>query len=485
MKKSVAMLLFSCLFFFVLSNIGHAATAPNPKLFLDGKRIVSDVEPFIKNGATFVPVAILSDTLGYDVKWEKDVRRVTIKKESKTIQMTIDEKTVYVNGKPETLDHPPQLLNWRTMVPLRFVGTIMGLDFKWESDKREVYINSPKQPIKPEGYIKAVELKEDSLFVISYSGKVSPKTPFVLKEKGHLDRLVIDFPNTDFSIKHESGVKTEDNPYFAQYRYSTFSSDPLTARFVVEMKDKAEYTVSAEDGIITVQFAGGGTDPGENPGEKPDEGTEPGKEEPGEETGNGDGEGETGEGEEVVIPPKGKKYRIVLDAGHGGTDSGAVNKDKIRMEKDFNHALVAKMKALLDKDERFEVFLSRPDDVKIELTDRAEFANKLNADIFVSIHVNSFTSESATGSETYYYNKNSEDLAKVMQKYLVAGTGLNNRGVKTAGFVVIKQTKMPAVLLETGYISNPKDVDVLFNDSNQNKIADELVKGIKDYFKLK
>jgi N-acetylmuramoyl-L-alanine amidase len=184
-----------------------------------------------------------------------------------------------------------------------------------------------------------------------------------------------------------------------------------------------------------------------------------------------------------TTPPAKGVFQVVLDAGHGGKDPGALSVNG-RKEKEYNLAITLKVKVLLDKEPKIKPFLTRSDDTFVELADRANYANKLPADLFVSFHANMATSATASGSETHYWRSDSLALAKVMHKHLVAGTGLKDRGVRTGNFHVIRETTMPAVLLEAGYLSSSIDSSVLFNDAKQDKIASEIVAGIKEYLKI-
>lgn len=179
----------------------------------------------------------------------------------------------------------------------------------------------------------------------------------------------------------------------------------------------------------------------------------------------------------------GKKL-VVLDAGHGAKDSGAVGVTG-KYEKNFNLAIVLKTAALLKKESNIDVVLTRSDDTFLELKDRAAMANNLKADLFISVHANSSASSAASGTETYYQREASKALAKVMHKYLVEATGLSDRGVRYGNFHVIRETKMPAVLLEVGYLSNKKDETLLFTEALQNKVAASIVSGIKEYLGIK
>jgi N-acetylmuramoyl-L-alanine amidase len=181
-------------------------------------------------------------------------------------------------------------------------------------------------------------------------------------------------------------------------------------------------------------------------------------------------------------PEKGV-YKVVLDAGHGGKDPGAPAING-RHEKEYTLAITLKVKALLDKEPKIKPYLTRSDDTFVELNERAKIANDLKADLFISFHANRTDSPSVTGAETYYSRSDSLAFAKVIHKHLVAGTGLADRKIRQANFAVIKKTTMPAVLLEAGYLSNKNDTAALFDDARQNRIAAEIVAGIKEYLKI-
>lgn len=144
-------------------------------------------------------------------------------------------------------------------------------------------------------------------------------------------------------------------------------------------------------------------------------------------------------------------------------------------------AMALKVGKILEQDSNFEVVLTRSDDTFLELKERAKIANDLKADVFVSIHANSAGSSAATGSETYYQREASKTLANVMHKHLVQATGLKDRGVRYGNFHVIRETKMPAVLLEVGYLSNKNDEAALFSESFQQRVAQGIADGIKEY----
>ncbi|MGM0445146.1 MAG: N-acetylmuramoyl-L-alanine amidase [Bacillota bacterium] len=178
-----------------------------------------------------------------------------------------------------------------------------------------------------------------------------------------------------------------------------------------------------------------------------------------------------------------KNNIIVLDAGHGGFDPGAVG-IKSTKEKDVNLNIVKKLSEVL-KNKGFKVLLTREDDTFISLNQRVKFANDNNARIFVSIHNNSSTKRTSEGTETFIApNKvgDSSLLAENIQSELIKSSGLFNRGVKEEYLYVIRYTEMPAVLVEVAFLSNPNEQKLLTDDDFIKDTADAISQGILNYF---
>ena len=182
---------------------------------------------------------------------------------------------------------------------------------------------------------------------------------------------------------------------------------------------------------------------------------------------------------------------IVIDAGHGGTDPGAISITG-RYEKDLNIAVANKVnQGLLERG--YNVLMTRSNDESLDLYTRARIANENYADIFVSIHGNSFLdNREIKGLEVYYWPQNRSDIkieeqypfAKSIHDEVIKATGAATRGVKTNPYVVIRETRMPAVLIETGFLSNAIEESLLYTEEYQNKLAEGIIKGIESYFEI-
>lgn len=224
--------------------------------------------------------------------------------------------------------------------------------------------------------------------------------------------------------------------------------------------------------------------------------------------------------------------KVVIDAGHGGFDYGALG--SVSKEKDITLAIALKAGKLITENfNDVEVIFTRNDDKFVELHKRAQFANDSKADLFISIHCNSINSPDPAGAETYVmgihkttenldvaksensailmendynlqydgFNPNldedyivlnmaqsaglsqSIDFSAKIQAKLYEIAGIRNRGVKQAGFLVLYRTTMPGVLIETGFISNPEEEKFLMDVNNQGKIAQAISEAFGEYKK--
>lgn len=183
---------------------------------------------------------------------------------------------------------------------------------------------------------------------------------------------------------------------------------------------------------------------------------------------------------QAAEPIEGKT--VYIDAGHGGEDSGAVGNGLF--EKDINLAVSEHVTDKL-KGEGANPVASRSDDHFLTLEERVAKASANQADLFVSIHVNSGVA-SASGTETYfqsdYEGENSRRLASDIQSQLVSSLQTRDRGVKESDFYVITYSQMPSVLAELGFITNSSDADKLGSEEYQQKAADAIVNGIDSYY---
>ncbi|WP_062108577.1 N-acetylmuramoyl-L-alanine amidase [Bacillus niameyensis] len=174
---------------------------------------------------------------------------------------------------------------------------------------------------------------------------------------------------------------------------------------------------------------------------------------------------------------------IVVDAGHGGHDPGA--KTSQLLEKDLTLDLAKRTRSELEK-KGFTVIMTRSDDVYITLDGRSQIANDSKANLFVSIHINSFNG-SAKGIETFWHGKyekqKSRLLAELLQDRIVQAMESPYRRVEEQSFHVIRETKIPSALVEVGFIDHPEDAAKLKQATYRQRVAEGITNGVIDYFK--
>jgi N-acetylmuramoyl-L-alanine amidase len=465
-----------------------------PKLYLNGKELSSDVPPELVNQSVLVPVRTITENLGYTVKYDQKAKRITINDGNLLINMTLNDPYATVNGERVKLVEPPTLRSDRALIPLRFVGETFGLEVYWDHPTKSVFLYSndrengkDEQPAdppadsddsssvtdgtenKPEEVAadpaKLLELRyQPNYLVITYEGQLSP----VVNRVGSPERIVIDLPNTEYAETFTSGFSSGmasdykamhvgppapgivpellviGHEALAKIRYSKFSDSPKSARIVLDLSQPWGYDVihNETSGQLLVRL---------------------------------------NDANAIAVPGK-TGYTVILDAGHGGSDPGAQSLSG-KWEKDFNLSMVKKIKEKLANTSDINLVLTREDDSYPTLDDRVNLANALQADLFVSIHGNSFKPE-INGTETYYNREDSLAFAKLVHKKLVAATGFKDNGVRQAEFRVIKYTTMPAVLLEIGYLSNESNERAMFDEAFQNRVASAIAESIKQYFQL-
>ena len=199
--------------------------------------------------------------------------------------------------------------------------------------------------------------------------------------------------------------------------------------------------------------------------------------------------------------PSARSYTIYIDPGHGGEDSGASYGGVY--EKNLALSVANKLKANLIQ-LGYQVLMTRTADYNVDFkTERSKMANQSNADLFISIHFNATGSKViGTGIETYWYQYDpeyqpkinavmhndpnrlaeSEILANQVQASLISGTGAVNRGVRRETFAVLRETAIPAILVELGFMDNQSDLQKIKEDAYQTKLANALVQGIDNWY---
>lgn len=173
---------------------------------------------------------------------------------------------------------------------------------------------------------------------------------------------------------------------------------------------------------------------------------------------------------------------IVLDPGHGGADMGTTGRQGTR-EKDVNFDVAMRLKKLLEE-AGAAIVLTRTDDSFISLYERSAIANDLFADLFISIHTNAHPKSEVRGIEVFHYQGRNDSLrlAEAVEAKLVAATQLKSLGVKTNDFVVVRESQMPGILVELGFLSNFEEEKIIRTEAFRDNAAQGIFEGIIDYY---
>ncbi|RKP56997.1 AMIN domain-containing protein [Cohnella endophytica] len=502
MKKWLVLLFVVFGMLFLSAGVVSAAKAETlvPQLILDGKTLQPPVPPTVVGQSVMIPARIAIENLGYKVDYDNKKKQVTVTSGSKKLIMTIGQQTAYLDNVSLKMDVAPILVsdktNQYTFIPLRFLTQSYGVDIYWDNVAKAAFLytsgsnagnngntggntgnagGSDTQPPdggligvvdpnEPEGgntdpgavtppvitgNLHGVRYEaETNAIILNYDGLIVPTITTLENPK----RLVFDFPNgqyagdfvptVDFAKGLLGRIDVIGHPALTAVRFSLFGESAQTKipRLVLDLNQAWDYEVVNDPSI-----------------------------------------GEFRINLKQPTPDK-SKFTVVLDAGHGGSDPGAISITK-RPEKEFNLSVILKVQAILALDDRIKIVMTRTSDTFPSLADRYNLANSVNADLFLSVHANSYTA-ATNGTETYYTREDSKAFANLMHSVFAPATGLKDNGVRQKSLAVTRETKMPAILLEVGYLSSKIDEPQLWTDALQNRVAEAIAKGIKMQLKL-
>lgn len=252
---------------------------------------------------------------------------------------------------------------------------------------------------------------------------------YKIREFAFPDRLAIDMQNAVFTpVKREISV---DGTSVVSIRAAQFTARPPVTRIVVTLKRKLNYVVNRSAGQLTIDL-------------------------------------------NTNMAARG--HLVAIDPGHGGQDPGAVGPSGLR-EADVVLDIALRVRELLARD-GIRVILIRDSDATVDLDDRPRLAREGGATIYVSIHANASPRAAVNGTETFYLTPQSLVLAQMIQDELGVILGIPSRGIKTANFVVLRDNEMPAVLVETAFISHADDELRLRDQTFRQHIAEAVHHGI-------
>lgn len=422
-------------------------------LYIDEVAVATqDMPPVQIEQTTLVPIREVFEPMGAHLEWKPEEKKVYIAYEDRMMILEMNNPDIWLNGETLTLEVPAKTINNKIMVPVRFISEQLGFDVEWDGVKREININSPvKQvPEAPEVPEVEEESKEGTVVDLSkmnLSYESSERKLFIhLKKQLNFSditikndyvrkKIVIDLGDNynEMFSEVEGIVNDEVIDYIAVEKGQT-------TQIILHMKSIYEHEIEMKGEEVQIKF----------------------------------------------IKPKDKYDKILfLDAGHGGTAPGSIANGLV--EKEVNLKQTLAVKALIEQNTDIKVYLTRTDDSTISVEERPFIANDIEADLFVSIHNNSFGNVEVNGTEVHYYldetNNKNKEVATLFQEKLIMYCGLKDRGTKPrTDLWVLKKTEMPAVLIEAGYLSNPQDAYWLGDEDFNARYAYAVYEAIVEVF---
>lgn len=264
------------------------------------------------------------------------------------------------------------------------------------------------------------------------------------------DRIVLDAASAVF-IPVKQSIDVNDG-LVAQVRAAQFHKAPDVVRIVVELARPTAFVMRANSTQTELDL---GTATASVPGPGPGPSAPP------------------------TTSPRGPVV-VAIDPGHGGSDPGAIGPDGVR-EKDVVLAIAEDVHALLAQ-QHIDTVMVRESDVFVGLDDRAAVAQRGGATLFVSIHANASVDPNARGTQTFYYTTQSVPLAQAVLDQVSQAASLTPRGVTQARFeVLVDDANIPAILVETAFVTNPREEQLLRDPGQQQLIAQGIFKGIQRY----
>lgn len=426
-------------------------------IIINGQAVNLASPAFLYKQNTMASINFVEKELNAQVKWNKKDNTIIMKSEDAEIVFIIDSHDVYINGKKSRIPSnivPLKLADdFRIVAPLKYVSEVLGHKVEADRDIVAVHITTKngenKEKNNQVGINKANEIKMEKIngkdAIVIYNSKTPSTNIMKLKNP---NRIVVDILNSTISNGQEA-VYDYNLGVIKRVRTSQFNPSSLynlddkVVRVVLDVKEGVsdpKVDIINEGNKIIIY-------PSTYSEKKPE------------------------------TPPSSYpiNHTIFLDAGHGGKDPGALG-NGIK-EKDIALAVALNTGEILKK-HNIDVKYSRTTDIYVSLSDRANMANNSNADAFLAFHCNSFNGN-FKGIETYSYPGSAKGavLAKCIHDSVIEnGVYTTNRGTRTANFAVLRETKMPATLIEMGFIDNPQDDKILKN--KQDDLAEAIAEGI-------
>lgn len=588
----------------------HKYSAEEVFVAINGNKLTGlKMPPIVLNNFTLVPAREVFEAMGATVEWKKDLEQVYVKYNDKLVVIPIGSTKAYVNGQATTMQTAAKIINNKTMIPLRFVATSLGMQVSWDTKTRVADIDTGN--ISSGDVVEATEettttvapvitttteqttttetATEETTTVASTTETTTEQTTAaevnnisaITFSKGNSYKDIITIEgdyNPDVSKAFSSDNKTltlsinnaklvadkgniDEGAYISSGYYYQNNGNVVTVS--LNLKDSNMAVDIRQLGnnktTVTVTYASSNSTDSNNSSSSNSNSSLSGNCGYDAEnarfyfknngsinikniiesdnyndlnyklTLNGDytsifsnttypvnssyinnivvnstatstvitfsekkimtvlmSEADGYIYIKPVLPKERYSKIIVLDAGHGGSDPGASGNGLI--EKNLTLSMLNKARALFDSDGTIKCYATRTTDTYPSFNDRTDLGNDVG-DAFISIHINAAANTSAAGTETYSLYANDQGngltsygLASEILKNLLSQLGTKDRKVKSENWIVLRQSKIPASLIEIGFITNSGDAAIMGSDAGQQKVAQAIFDSVKNLF---
>lgn len=449
----------------------HSYNAEEVFVAIDGTNLTDlSMPPIILNDYTLVPAREVFEAIGASVDWKNDIEQVYITYNNTLIVIPVNSQKAYVNGNSKTLDTEAKIINNKTMIPLRFVTTALGFEIQWDSNTRTANIITKPAETTTETTTITTTTQTTVITTTEQTTETVQQniqqTFITSTDNGR--NISYDYENDILYIKNTAkinlnAIKEQDNynsrNYIIEIEGDLSSSVP-SVTFEPNSEKVKSCTVTVASDKTTVVFD-------ENHILAMDI---------------------TQYGEwfafKTMLPKEKYSKIVVIDAGHGGDAPGAIANNL--QEKDLTLKMALNAQEKFEQNPSVKCYMTRTTDTNPSFDERTSLANEVG-DLFISIHINSATSSEAHGTETFclYANDLGNELtsyraAEEMLDQLLNKLGTTNRNVKTSNLKVLRDSVIPASLIEIGFISNASEATLMAD--NIDLVGQAVYDGVLDLF---
>lgn len=450
-------------------NAWHPYNGNEFSLKVNGKTLDTSMPPIVFDGYSVVPAREVFEFLGAKVDWDGANAIVKVTYEGKILMLRINSTSAQVGTRSVTMPIAPKIINEKTMIPVRFTAEQMGLTVDFDSAADAILIEKPKPSVEITSVKWETNRADTAGFVTVMTN--AGKAEYSAFEMAEPDRIVLDVKNAA-NCSGKSSIAIHDRNV-EQIRIGQHED---STRIVIDLADSADYVVESDGPsvVVTIRLKDLPSAPPASSAPSTGPSAPPPSASP----------------SEPPATAKPMSRYVTIDAGHGGTDPGAVYKDEdgnaVAEEKDINLGVALKVQKKLEA-AGVRVHMIRTTDTYVDFQKVGSIANEMGTSLFVSVHTNSFVADNASGIETWGYLDGGSDYGGMTSKKLsqnildelIKATGANNRGVKDGKeLAVIRTTEMPATLVELGFITNTEERQKMMSESYRDTLAEAIATGI-------